>query len=613
MTQCLRRFAGALALCLFWATAAVAGQPVHALTISGAPGLPADFAHLPHVRPDAPKGGTLRMGSIGTFDSFHPFIMRGMPAAQISLTYETLGESNRNEDFAIYGLLANSFELAPDRTWLICRLHPEARFSDGKPVTADDVAFTFRALVEHGSPFYRDYYAQVAGVDVLDAHTVRFRFATRDNPELPVIVAQLPVLPAHWWQGRDFSAPQREAAPGSGPYRVREHRPGASITYERVPGWWGERLSINRGRYNFDAVRCDYYRDVTVARQAFLGGEFDLWSESTIKDWAESYDVPAVRDGRIVREEIPHGRTEGMSGFIFNTRQPRFADARVRRAVAMAFDFEWTNKALFHGAYLRCPSYFTNSEFAAPPLPGEGELALLEPLRDKLDPAVFGEISRPTAGDGSGDIRPRLREALALLREAGWDLRDGALRNARGEQLRFTLLLSSKGLERVVLPYRRNLERMGIAMDVQVADQTQYVARIRAFDFDMMYATLRQSNSPGNEQRSFWTSAAAERPGSRNYAGIRDAAVDALVERIVAAPDRTTLTDAVRALDRVLLHGAYVVPGWYSDKLRVAHWKTRVAHPATPPRGGMDVHTWWATDANPAPDEGTAPHTEAAR
>lgn len=613
MTQCLRRFAGALALCLFWATAAVAGQPMHALTITGAPGLPADFAHLPHVRPDAPKGGTLRMGSIGTFDSFHPFIMRGMPAAQVSLTYETLGESNRNEDFAIYGLLANSFELAPDRSWLICRLHPEARFSDGKPLTADDVAFTFRALVEHGSPFYRDYYAQVAGVDVLDAHTVRFRFATRDNPELPVIVAQLPVLPAHWWQGRDFSTPQREAAPGSGPYRVREHRPGASITYERVPGWWGERLPINRGRYNFDVVRCDYYRDVTVARQAFLGGEFDLWSESTIKDWAESYDVPAVRDGRIVREEIPHGRTEGMSGFIFNTRQPRFADVRVRRAVAMAFDFEWTNKAMFHGAYLRCPSYFTNSEFAAPPRPGEGELALLEPLRDKLDPAVFGQAPRPTAGDGSGDTRPRLREALGLLREAGWDLRDGALRNARGEQLRFTLLLSSKGLERVVLPYRRNLERLGIAMDVQVADQTQYVGRIRAFDFDMMYATLRQSNSPGNEQRSFWTSTAAERPGSRNYAGIRDAAVDALVERIVAAPDRTTLTDAVRALDRVLLHGAYVVPGWYSDKLRVAHWKTRVAHPATPPRGGMDVHTWWATGANPAPGEGAAPLAEAAR
>lgn len=374
-------FSGLTALMLCLATAiapAMAGVRTHALTLAGAvPALSTGFAHMPHVNPEAPKGGTLRLGVIGGFDSLHPFIMRGIPAAQLGLTYETLGETVPGEDGVIYGLLAESFEESADGGHLVCHLAPAARFADGHPVTAADVVFSFEMLTRHGSPFYRDYYAGVGTVTAVDARTVRFDFTSRHNAELPYIVAQLPVLPRHWWQGRDFTAPQAEAAPGSGPYRVREARPGSGITYERVPGWWGAKLPINRGRYNFDVIRCDYYRDTTVARQAFLAGEFDLWNENTIKDWFASYDVPSVREGRITREEIPHGRPEGMGGFVFNTRRAIFADVRVRRALAMCFDFEWTNRALFHDAYRRYDSFFSNSPFAATGTATEGERALL--------------------------------------------------------------------------------------------------------------------------------------------------------------------------------------------------------------------------------------------
>lgn len=607
----------ALMLCLAAAVApAMAGVRTHALTLAGAvPALSTGFAHMPHVNPEARKGGTLRLGVIGGFDSLHPFIMRGIPAAQLGLTYETLGETVPGEDGVIYGLLAESFEESADGGHLVCHLAPAARFADGHPVTAADVVFSFEMLTRHGSPFYRDYYAGVGTVTAVDAHTVRFDFTSGHNAELPYIVAQLPVLPRHWWQGRDFTAPQAEGAPGSGPYRVREARPGSGITYERVPGWWGAKLPINRGRYNFDVIRCDYYRDTTVARQAFLAGEFDLWNENTIKDWFASYDVPAVREGRIAREEIPHGRPEGMGGFVFNTRRAIFADVRVRRALAMCFDFEWTNRALFHDAYRRYDSFFSNSPFAAAGIATEGERALLREVAPERAAILSGTPPQPATHDGSGDIRPVLRDALRLMHDAGWNLRGGRLVDASGRPFRFTLLLSSKGLERVVLPFRRNLSRLGVEMDVQVVDQTQYVSRVRAFDYDMVHATMRQSSNPGNEQRAFWTTAAADAPGSRNYAGVRDTAVDALVERIIAARDAATLRDAVHALDRVLLHGHYVVPGWYSDRQRMAYWKTRVAHPAFTPRGGIDLHSWWAVSgddtqakgvpAKPAQGDGT--------
>jgi microcin C transport system substrate-binding protein len=547
-----------------------------------------------HVDPDAPKGGELRLGAVGSFDNFNPFSPRGMSPAQIGLTYETLGEQESGEELVMRGLLAEGFELAEDRSWLLVRLRPEARFQDGTAVTAADVAYTFRALMTEASPIYRDYYEQVEAVEAEGEREVRFRFAEGRNRELPLIVCQLPVLPARWWAGRSLGEPQTEAMPGSGPYRVREFRVGSGVVYERDPGWWGAALPINAGRYNFDVIRVDYYRDEAVAREAFLAGELDFFSERTIKDWVSGYDAPAARDGRISRREAPAGGNRGMSGIFMNTRGPFLADKRVRKALILLFDYEWINRSLFYGAYTRCDSFFTRSPFAAPPLPSPEELALLEPYRDRLPPEVFGPLPVPPVTDGSGNMREQMRGALALLREAGWEMRDGEMRNGRGERLRLNIILNSPSMRRIFIPYAASLERLGIGLDIQLVDQTQYVSRVRAFDYDLLHATVRQSNNPGNEQRYFWGSAAADEPGSRNYAGIRDPVVDAVTERLIAAESSADLREAVHALDRLLLHGAYVIPGWYSGVLRVAWWNGRIAPSPRDPEGGLDLTAWRA-------------------
>lgn len=572
--------------------AAVTAAEQHALSIGVDPALPPGFTHYPYANPDAPKGGTLRLATVAAFDSFHSFIARGIPAPGSGLTTARLGDSSRDEPFTQYASVARSFEVAPDRSSVIVHLNPAARFSDGVPVTSADVVFTFTALTTKGSPTYLRYYSDVESVKALDAHTVRFDFVEANNPELPYLVGQVPVLPKHWWEGRDFAEPTLDVPPGCGPYKVKSFRPGYSIVYERVRDWWGKDLPVNKGRYNFDIVRYDVYRDRTVTAEAFRSGEFDFRAESSAKAWAQDYTGPAIRQGLIKRAEFTHSRPAGMMGFVFNTRNGLFSDRRVRKALALAFDFQWTNKALFYGQYKRCDSYFTNSVFAAQGSPSAAELAILEPLRGSIPAEAFGPAVMAPRTDGSGRLRGQLRKALALLREAGWTLKDGTLRNKAGQPFVFEMLLRSPTMERVALPLGKNLAKLGITMNVAMADASRYVRRVRAYDFDMISTVIRQSDSPGNEQRFFWTSDAAKTPGTRNLAGVSSPAVDKLVETLIAAKDRDTLTTCVRALDRVLRSEWYAIPGWYSPVDRFAYWDV-FGMPQTRPSRGLDIFSWW--------------------
>jgi len=587
--------AGLMALLL--ASGAARAEPTTVLTISGPPLYRWNGEHFSHADPAAPKGGSLRLAANGNFDSMHPYIPRGIAATGIGLTVDTLGVSAPDYGtFEYYGLVAESFDVAADGSSVTFNLNPKARFHDGAPITAADVAATFELLTTQGSPSYRQYYAGVAGVKAVGQRAVRFDFKPGDNAELPLILAQLPVLPARYWAEHDFSQPTLTPPLGNGPYRVKDFAPGQFVEYERVPDYWAADLPVNKGRYNFDTIRYEYYRDQTVAREAFKAGDLDLFTETTAKAWATAYDGPALAAGDIRREEIAGNKPQGMYGFVFNTRRPVFADRDVRRALALAFDFEWTNKALFHGAYTRCDSFFSNSAFASSGLPGPGERALLEPFAEALAPEVLTRAFEVPATRGDGNIRPQLAEALKILNQAGWTLKDGRMTDAQGRPLAFTLLLSSASLNRVVLPLKNNLAKLGVAMDIALADSTQYVNRMRAFDYDMIIRKIPQSSSPGNEQRSFWTAAAADLPGSRNYAGVKDPVVDALVDAIIAAPDRAELITRCRALDRVLLWGAYVIPGWYSSTTRVAYWD-RFARSAVLPATGLDIHSWWVDPA----------------
>lgn len=565
----------------------------HAISLHGDPKYGPDFEHFDYADPEALKGGDVRLHAIGTFDTLNPYTLKGVSAAGLNGLFDTLTEHAADEAFTEYGLLAESIELAPDNSAVTFTLRPEARFHDGSPVTVEDVIFTFETLKTQGHPFYRSYYANVERAEKTGDRKVTFRFSSNDNRELPLIIGQMPVLSRAYWKDRDFQKTTLEAPLGSGPYRVESVDPGRSITYRRNPDYWGADLPVNRGRHNFDRIRYDYYRDGTVALEAFKAGEYDFRLENVSKDWATGYDGPALRSGVIVKENIANQQPTGMQGFVFNTRNELFADPRVREALTLAFDFEWTNENLFYGAYDRTKSYFSNSELASQGSPTEAELRILEPFRGKIPDAVFEGNPELPVTDGSGNTRANLRKAAKLLKSAGWVVRDGKLVNAStGKPFEFELMLVSPAFERVSLPYGRNLKRLGIDMRVRTVDSAQYQKRLDTFDFDMVVATFGQSLSPGNEQRDLWTSEKATEPGSRNLAGVRDPVVDELVEAVINAPDRQSLVDRTRALDRVLLAGHYVVPHWHLRSFRVAY-RDRFSRPATSPPYALGFDTWW--------------------
>ncbi|MFK4027848.1 extracellular solute-binding protein [Stutzerimonas balearica] len=614
MNRPMQRLAQQFALLGLLCACTLAGAaPRHALTLyDEPPKYPANFEHFEYANPDAPKGGVLRQAGFGSFDSLNPFINKGVSAEDIGLIYDTLTTNSLDEPFTVYGLLAEKIERGPKNDWVRFYLRPQARFHDGQPVTAEDVAFTFETLVSQGAPQYRAYYADVDKVVVEGKRQVRFDFKHAGNRELPMILGQLPVLPKHWWAERDFTSGSLEPPLGSGPYRVERVQPGRSISYARVEDYWGRDLAVNRGFYNFDRLVFDYYRDNTVALQAFKAGQFDYWLETSAKNWATAYDIPAVHEGRLIKEEIPNYNPTGMQGFIFNIRRPLLQDRRVREALALLFDFEWTNRQLFNGAYFRTHSYFDNSELASSGLPGKDELAVLEPLRGQIPDEVFEKPFELPVTDGNGIIREQQRRAYQLLTEAGWHVENDRMVDAQGKPVKLEFLLVQSEFERVLLPYKRNLADLGIELEIRRVDVSQYVNRLRSRDFDMIVSGFGQSNSPGNEQREYWHSVSADNPGSRNFIGLKDPAIDTLVEQLIAADTRQELITHTRALDRVLLWGHYVVPNWHIKTWRVAYWN-HLAHPQVTPRQDIGLMTWWTRPEEPAPATPTQAPAESER
>jgi microcin C transport system substrate-binding protein len=547
-------------------------RTVHALAMHGSPKYPAGFKHLDHANPNAPKGGAITLAAIGTYDNLNPFVLKGVAAAGAGSIYDTLTTSTGDEAFTEYGLIAESIEVPDDRSWVAYTLRPEARFHDGKPITVDDVIFTLDTLKSKGHPFYRSYFADVAKAERVGERKVKFSFSGGENRELPLIVGQMSILPKHYWEGREFDKTTLEPPLGSGPYRIAQVDAGRSIVLQRVPDYWARDLPIRRGMHNIDTIRYDYYRDTTVSLEAFKSGSYDFRAENAAKDWATAYDFPAVKDGLVKKEAIKNEVPTGMQGFAFNLRRPMFQDPRVRQALTLMFDFEWSNKTLFYDAYARTKSYFSNSELASSGLPTGEELKILEPFRGKVPDEVFAKEYRPPVTDGSGNIREQTREALRLLREAGWEIKNQKLTNAKNEAFEFEILLSSPIWERISLPFAKNLERVGVVAKVRTVDTAQYQKRQDDFDFDMIVDVFGQSLSPGNEQRDFWHSAKAGIPGSRNTIGIKNPTVDALVDLVIAAPDREQLINRTRALDRVLLWGHYMIPNWHIQTWRIAYW-----------------------------------------
>ena len=577
----------------------------HGYAQFGALKYPASFTHFDWVNPEAPKGGTLRIMAAGSFDTLNPYTLKGTsPVATANFLQYGVTELNEplmvgtgqydpsgDEPASSYGLIASSVEYSEDRSWVVFNLRPEARFHDGKPITAYDVAFSYRLLLKEGHPQYRTSLQEVKRVDILNRHRVRFVLKRADNPLLILRLGELPVLPQHYWKDRDFKATTFEPPLGSGPYRITQVNPGRSLTFERVKDWWGASLPANRGKYNFDRVEVDFYRDSHVAFEAFKAGEFDFYIEQQAKNWANNYRFPAATRGDVVRAEIPHQIPTQTQALFMNTRRPTFEDAHVREALGLMFDFEWTNRTLFNSSYTRAASYYPNSEFSARGKPEGAEWLLLSPFRGQLPAKLFTEPFKMPVTDGRGIPRETMRRALGLLAEAGWKPSGQRLTNAKGQPLSFEILLVNPNLERILQPFTENLASIGIQANLRTVDRAQYKQRLDRFEFDMILLTLPQTLSPGLEQSLYFHSSQASVKGGKNYAGINDPVVDALLEKLLSARTRDEQVAATRALDRVMLWQYYTIPNWYIDYHRLAY-RNRFAFVATPPYT-LGLRSWW--------------------
>lgn len=555
------------------------------------------FTHFDYVDPDAPKGGTVKFATYpgngtSTFDTLNPFALKGIKAEGLGFIFDTLMVASSDEPDSQYGLVAQSVDVAPDRLSVVFQLRPEARFHDGSPMTPADVIWTFDTLKAKGAPQYHIYYADVLKAEQVGERGVRFILRSAQNHELPLILGELPVLSKTYWQGRDFEKTTLEKPLGSGPYKIDSFDPGRSITYRRVADYWAKDLPVNKGRFNFGTIRYDYYRDASVALEAFKAGQYDFRQENVAKNWAIGYSSPAFTAGLYKKVLIRNRVPQGMQGFAFNTRRPLFRDPRVREALGYLFDFEWTNKNLFYGAYTRTESYFSNSDLASSGMPSADELKILEPLKGEIPAAVFTKAYEAPKTDGTGDIRSNIRIALGLLKEAGWTVKSGRLVNDKGEQMTFEFLNDISEFERILLPLADNLRRIGVAMTLRTVDPAQYENRLDNYDFDMTTVVIPQSLSPGNEQRGYWTSAAADEIGGNNMMGVKSKAVDQIVDLIISASDRPSLVTRVRALDRILLQSFYVMPNFHIDTFRVAYWD-KFGRPKINPPYALALDSWW--------------------
>lgn len=571
-------------------------KPQHGVAMHGELKYSSDFPHFDYVNPSAPKGGTLKLAVVGdNFDSFNPYIIKGVPAAGVDYLFESLTEHSEDEAFSEYGLIAEKVAMPEDRSSVTFYLNPKAKFSDGSPITSKDVIYSFKTLTTHeqASPFFSAYYADVEKVDAIDPLTVKFSFKTNQNKELPLILGQIPIFSEAYWSAHDFGKASLDIPVGNGPYLIEKVDPGRSVTLIRNENYWAKDLPVNKGRYNFDKIIFEYYKDNTVALEAFKAGEYDFRLETTARNWANSYTGEKFDSGVLIKEEVAHEQPAGMQAFILNSRRELFKDARVREALGYAFDFEWTNENLFNSQYARSQSFFENSELASRGLPSPEELEVLKPLKGSIPDRVFTEAFKTPTTKAPDSIRKNLRTASKLLKEAGWIIENNKLVNAKTKKpFSFEFLLFQKDFERVVQPFIKNLEKLGIDAVIRVVDTTQYINRRRTFDFDVMVGGFGQSNSPGNEQREYWHSSKANEEGSRNLIGIQSAAIDQLVELVISAPNRKALVTRTHALDRVLLANHFVIPNWFNPVQRIAY-SNKLAHPEVSPKSGVSIDTWW--------------------
>ena len=616
----LLRLAPVIALAALLSVPAAKAQdaPVkhHALSLIGEPKYPADFKHFDFVNPDAPKGGLVRMADIGSFDSLNPILYKGETAGGLGLVYENLMSDSLDEPSTSYGLIAEWASYPADYSSVTFKLRDAARWHDGTKITADDVIFSLEAN-KAANPRMGLYYKNVTRAEATGENEVTFYFDVKNNRELPMIMGQLTILPKHWWTGKDANGNQRdpmkttlEPPLGSGPYRIKEVKPGRSIAYERVADYWGQDLPVNAGQWNHDTIRFEYYRDETVAFESFKAGNLDYWQETSAKNWATAYDFSAVRNGYIKKQEVKLERTQPMQCFVLNLRRPQFADRRVRQAFNLAFDFEWANKNLFYGQYARVGSYFQGGELAAPQAPPQGrELEILNEVKDGVPPEVFTKLHANPVNATPDDLRHNLRQAVVLLKEAGWEVKNGVLTNVKtGQRMQVEFLLNSPLFERIVQPYVQNLDRLGVKSSIRMVDSAQYTRRLNGFDYDIVVGNFAQSDSPGNEQRDFWGSESANREGSTNLIGVKSPAIDKLIDHVIFAKDRAGLVAATNALDRALQWNDFVVPQWYSPNVRIAYWD-RYGQPKQLP--GLTpgfLQVWWfdptLASRLPAPSKG---------
>ena len=572
-------------------------EPRHGLSIFGELKYGPDFQHFDYVNPAAPKGGrmvTMGTGGANTYDTLNQYILKGDAAQGLDFLFDSLMVRAQDEPDAVYGLIAKSADVAPDGLSVTFKLRPEAKFADGTPLTAADVVYSFTALKEKGHPAISMTLHDVVSAEALDPETVRYTLKGTLTRDLPIIVAQLPVLSKAYYSKQPFEETSLKPPLGSGPYKIKDFKPGTYVTYTRRNDYWAKDLPVNRGRYNFDEIRYDYYRDRNIELEALLSGQFDFREEFSSGAWATRYDIPAVREGRLITVVLPDQRPSGAQGYFINTRRDKLKDPRVREALDLVFDFQWSNKKLFYSLYKRTTSYFENSDMKASGKPSPEELALLEPFKDKLSPEVFGEPYTPPVTDGSGNNRDNLKKARDLLIAAGWTPGpDHMLHNAKGETLTIEFLEFEAMFERITVPYTDNLKRIGVDASFRLIDPAQYERRVKSFDFDVTTQRYSLRLTPGVELKSYWGSEAAKIDGSLNLPGINDPVVDALIDKAMAAKSRAELVTAMRAIDRVLRAGHYWVPQWYKASYSIAYWN-KFSRPAVQPKYDAGVlDTWW--------------------
>jgi microcin C transport system substrate-binding protein len=563
----------------------------YALSLHGAPKYPAGFAHFDYVNPDAPRGGALRQWIMGTYDNFNQFALRGLAAAGSDSIYDTLMTGSEDEISVYYGLIAEKVEYPEDYTWIVFHINPKATAQDGAPITADDVVFSFNKFFNEGVPQFKEYYSGVAKVETLDRLSVKFTLKKGDKAMM-ISLAQLNIIPKKYWESRTFGEPSTDVPQGTGAYVVKDYKMGQYVVWQRSPTYWALNLPVNKGQLNFDLLRYDYFRDETVAFEAFKAGEFDLYQESIAKNWATLYTGKNFDNGAIIKEDIPHEIPQGMQAIVFNTQRPVLKDRRVRQALNFAMDFEWMNKNLFYSQYKRLRSYFTNTPYAATGLPDPEELKILNPLKGKIPDEVFATEYNPPVTDGSGEIRDQVRQALALLKDAGWEIRDQKLVNVKtGDPLVLELLMDSPSMQRVAVPVQKNLARMGITMNIRQVDSSQYVNRLRNRDFDMIAEGYGAMAYPSTDLNDTWRSNYID--STYNTAGVQDPAIDYLVDGCVANQDNEkALLAWGHALDRVLTWNYYVIPEWYLSTFRVASWN-KFSRPSVRPRYTFGLGSWW--------------------